>query len=48
MNTWVTKRFEYPSQPIERGKIVWEDKLEELRIGDATKTSTAMAFLTAP
>jgi 2-oxoglutarate ferredoxin oxidoreductase subunit alpha len=31
MNTWVTKRFEYPSQPIERGKIVWEDKLEEFK-----------------
>lgn len=31
MNTRVTKRFEYPSQPIERGKIVWEDKLEEFK-----------------
>jgi len=31
MNTWVTKRFEYPNQPIERGKIVWEEKLEEFK-----------------
>jgi 2-oxoglutarate ferredoxin oxidoreductase subunit alpha len=31
MNTWVTKRFEYPNQPIERGKIVWEEKLGEFK-----------------
>lgn len=31
MNTWVTKRFEYPNQSIERGKIVWEEKLEEFK-----------------
>jgi len=31
MNTWVTKRFEYPNQPIERGKIIWEEKLEEFK-----------------
>jgi 2-oxoglutarate ferredoxin oxidoreductase subunit alpha len=28
MNLWMTKRFEYPDQPIERGKILWEEDLE--------------------
>ena len=31
MNTWVTKRFQYPNQPVERGKIVWEEKLEKFK-----------------
>lgn len=28
MNLWMTKRFEYPDQPIDRGKIFWEEDLE--------------------
>ncbi|NLN70878.1 MAG: 2-oxoacid:acceptor oxidoreductase subunit alpha [Chloroflexi bacterium] len=28
MNLWMTKRFEYPDQPIDRGKILWEEDLE--------------------
>jgi len=28
MNLWITKRFEYPNQPIDRGKILWEEELE--------------------
>lgn len=31
MNTWVTKRFEYPDKAIERGKVIWEDKLEDFK-----------------
>jgi len=27
MNLWMTKRFEYPDQPIDRGKILWEEDL---------------------
>lgn len=29
MNLWMTKAFEYPDQPINRGKILWEEDLEE-------------------
>jgi 2-oxoglutarate ferredoxin oxidoreductase subunit alpha len=28
MNLWITKRFEYPDLPIDRGKILWEEDLE--------------------
>lgn len=28
MNLWMTKKFEYPDQPIERGKVLWEEDLE--------------------
>ena len=31
MNLWVTKAFEYPDQPINRGKILWEEDLEEFK-----------------
>ncbi|HOV05839.1 MAG TPA: 2-oxoacid:acceptor oxidoreductase subunit alpha [Anaerolineaceae bacterium] len=36
MNQWMTKKFEYPDQPIDRGKILWEEDLEKLlqRTGD--------------
>jgi len=36
MNQWMTKKFEYPYQPIDRGKILWEEDLEKLlqRTGD--------------
>ena len=29
MNLWMTKKFEYPDQPINRGKILWEEDLEK-------------------
>jgi 2-oxoglutarate/2-oxoacid ferredoxin oxidoreductase subunit alpha len=29
MNLWMTKKFEYPNQPIERGKVLWEEDLEK-------------------
>jgi 2-oxoglutarate ferredoxin oxidoreductase subunit alpha len=28
MNLWMTKKFVYPDQPINRGKILWEEELE--------------------
>lgn len=28
MNLWMTKKFDYPDQPINRGKILWEEDLE--------------------
>jgi 2-oxoglutarate/2-oxoacid ferredoxin oxidoreductase subunit alpha len=28
MNLWMTKRFEYPDKPIDRGKILWEEGVE--------------------
>lgn len=30
MNQWMTKKFEYPDQPIDRGKILWEEDLEKI------------------
>lgn len=29
MNQWMANKFEYPDQPIERGKILWEEDLEK-------------------
>ena len=37
MNQWMTKRFEYPDQPMDRGKVLWEEdfkKMFETRKGD--------------
>lgn len=36
MNQWMTKKFEYPNRPIDRGKVLWEEDLEKLlqRTGD--------------
>ena len=31
MNLWMTKAFEYPNQPIDRGKILWEEDLEKIK-----------------
>ncbi len=31
MNLWMTKAFEYPDQPINRGKILWEEDLENFQ-----------------
>jgi len=30
MNTWMTRPFEYPNEPIDRGKVLWEEDLEKL------------------
>jgi 2-oxoglutarate ferredoxin oxidoreductase subunit alpha len=31
MNQWMSKPFEYPSTPMDRGKILWEQDIEELK-----------------
>jgi 2-oxoglutarate ferredoxin oxidoreductase subunit alpha len=30
MNQWMTKPFEYPDKPMDRGKVLWEDDLQKL------------------
>jgi 2-oxoglutarate ferredoxin oxidoreductase subunit alpha len=30
MNQWMTKPFEYPNTPMDRGKILWEEDIEKL------------------
>jgi 2-oxoglutarate ferredoxin oxidoreductase subunit alpha len=30
MNQWMTKPFEYPDQPMDRGKVLWEDDLQQM------------------
>ncbi len=37
MNQWMSEKFEYPDQPMDRGKVLWEKDLEALlqtRCGD--------------
>jgi 2-oxoglutarate ferredoxin oxidoreductase subunit alpha len=31
MNQWMSKPFEYPSTPMQRGKVLWEKDIEELK-----------------
>ncbi|RIK30358.1 MAG: 2-oxoacid:acceptor oxidoreductase subunit alpha [Anaerolineae bacterium] len=31
MNQWMSKPFEYPKTPMDRGKILWEKDLEEIK-----------------
>jgi 2-oxoglutarate ferredoxin oxidoreductase subunit alpha len=31
MNLWMTKEFSYPDKPIDRGKILWEEDLENFK-----------------
>ncbi len=31
MNQWMSKPFEYPETPMDRGKVLWEKDLEELK-----------------
>lgn len=31
MNQWMTKKFEYPEMPMDRGKILWEEDVERLK-----------------
>ncbi|MEX1247687.1 MAG: 2-oxoacid:acceptor oxidoreductase subunit alpha [Anaerolineales bacterium] len=33
MNQWMTKPFQYPETPMDRGKILWEEDLEKLTNG---------------
>ncbi len=30
MNSWMTPKFDYPDKPMDRGKILWEDELQEM------------------
>ena len=30
MNQWMTKPFEYPNTPMDRGKVLWEDELRQM------------------
>src|SRR4030066_1502961 len=30
MNQWMTKPFEYPDKPIDRGKVLWEEDLKKM------------------
>lgn len=30
MNQWMTKKFEFPATPIDRGKVVWEEDLTKM------------------
>jgi 2-oxoglutarate ferredoxin oxidoreductase subunit alpha len=31
MNQWMTRKFEYPQTPSDRGKILWEEDLEKIK-----------------
>jgi 2-oxoglutarate ferredoxin oxidoreductase subunit alpha len=31
MNQWMTRKFEYPETPMDRGKILWEEDLEKIK-----------------
>jgi 2-oxoglutarate/2-oxoacid ferredoxin oxidoreductase subunit alpha len=31
MNQWMTRPFQYPEEPMDRGKVLWEDDLERLQ-----------------
>jgi 2-oxoglutarate ferredoxin oxidoreductase subunit alpha len=31
MNIWMTKEFQYPDEPIDRGKVLWEEDLENFK-----------------
>ena len=30
MNQWMTKKFKYPNQPMDRGKVLWEEDLKKM------------------
>lgn len=30
MNQWMAKRFQYPDQPMDRGKVLWEEDLQKM------------------
>jgi 2-oxoglutarate/2-oxoacid ferredoxin oxidoreductase subunit alpha len=31
MNQWMTKPFEYPDQPMDRGKVLWEEDIQHMK-----------------
>lgn len=31
MNQWMSKPFQYPDSPMDRGKVIWEKEVEELK-----------------
>ena len=31
MNNWMTRPFQYPDRPMDRGKVLWEEDLERLK-----------------
>lgn len=31
MNIWMTEEFDYPNEPMDRGKILWEEELENFQ-----------------
>ena len=51
MNTWMTKPFDYPDKPMDRGKVLWEQDLEKLTTGWQRYKDTAgdgIAWRTIP
>ena len=51
MNQWMSKPFEYPEVPMDRGKVLWEKDLEEIK-GNwgryLDKDGDAIAYRTIP
>ena len=51
MNQWMSKPFQYPETPMDRGKVIWEKDLEELK-GNwgryLDKDGDAIAYRTVP
>jgi pyruvate/2-oxoacid:ferredoxin oxidoreductase alpha subunit len=45
MNNWMSDPFEYPTKPINRGKVMTQLTLKKLASSSATETSTEMVFL---
>jgi 2-oxoglutarate/2-oxoacid ferredoxin oxidoreductase subunit alpha len=51
MNQWISKAFKYPEQPMQRGKILWEEDLEKLKGNWARyldKDGDAVPYRTVP
>jgi 2-oxoglutarate/2-oxoacid ferredoxin oxidoreductase subunit alpha len=51
MNQWMSKPFEYPNVPMQRGKILWEKDLEDLKGNWARyldKDGDGISYRTAP
>jgi 2-oxoglutarate ferredoxin oxidoreductase subunit alpha len=51
MNQWISKAFKYPDQPMQRGKILWEKDLDELKGNWARyldKDGDAVPYRTVP
>jgi len=45
MNQWITRKFDYPHEPMDRGRVLWEDDLARFEGAWAgTKTLKEMAF----